>query len=529
MAKAVEMTGITKYFASSNVLANSKVDLSVEPGEVHALVGENGAGKTTLMNILYGLHRPDEGQILVDGRPVTITHPHDAIALGIGMVHQHFKLVPSFTIAQNIMLGMEPTRGGFLRQQEEAEQVRQLAERFGLPVDPNASVRDLPVGMQQRVEILKALQREAQILILDEPTAVLTPQEVDELLHVVRQLAERGRTVIFITHKLLEVKHVADRVSVMRNGKMVGTRVVAETGVPEMASMMVGRSVVLQVDKEPATPGDVVLEVDNVTVATAGVPVVRHLSLQVRAGEVLGVAGVSGNGQTELVEAITGMRPVEGGEIRYRDQPITGLSVGKRRRLGMAHIPEDRLGVGLNLETDLDENLVVTRYRRPQFSRLGFMLRGAMRRFAEFVVDRFSIAAARPGEGIATLSGGNMQKVVLGRELAGEPELVVANQPTRGLDVGSIEFVHKSLIEARDAGAAVLLVSVELEEVMSLSDRIIVLYRGQVAGEVDPATVSQREIGLLMGGSQLGAAQTPEQAPVMAGSAATTGSVEGGA
>lgn len=527
MAKAVEMTGITKYFASSNVLANSKVDLSVEPGEVHALVGENGAGKTTLMNILYGLHRPDEGQIYVDGQPVTITHPHHAIALGIGMVHQHFKLVPSFTIAQNIMLGMEPTRGGFLRQQEEAGQVRELAQRFGLPVDPNATVRGLPVGMQQRVEILKALQREAQILILDEPTAVLTPQEVDELLHVVRELAKRGRTVIFITHKLLEVKHVADRVSVMRNGKMIGTRVVAETSVPEMASMMVGRSVLLTVDKQAAQPGDVVLEVDNLTVATGdGLPAVRHLSLQVRAGEVLGVAGVSGNGQTELVEAITGMRSVEGGQIRYRGKPITRLSVGQRRRLGMAHIPEDRLGAGLNLETDLDENLVVSRYRRPQFSRLGFMLRGAMRRFAEFVVERFSIAAARPGEGIATLSGGNMQKVVLGRELAGEPELVIANQPTRGLDVGSIEFVHKTLIEARDAGAAVLLVSVELEEVMSLSDRIIVLYRGQVAGEVDPATVSQREIGLLMGGSQLAPAQVPahEQAPAVA-----AGSVEGGA
>jgi simple sugar transport system ATP-binding protein len=513
MAKALHMAGISKYFASSHVLANNKVDFSVEAGEVHALVGENGAGKTTLMNILYGLHKPDEGQIYVDGQPVIITHPDDAIRLGIGMVHQHFKLVPSFTIAQNIMLGMEPSRMGFLRQQDEAEQVRELAQRFGLPVDPNEQVRDLPVGMQQRVEILKVLQREAHILVLDEPTAVLTPQEVDELLHVVRQLAERGRTVVFITHKLLEVKHVADRVSIMRNGRMIGTRVVADTSVAEMASMMVGREVLLEVDKAPARPGEVVLEVEDLTVAAgSGVPAVKHLSLQVRAGEVLG--GVSGNGQTHLVEAITGMRPVEGGAIRYRGKPITRLSVGGRRRLGMAHIPEDRLRMGLNLETNLDENLIVNRYKLPEFSRLGFLLRRAIRQFAESIVQRFSIAAAQPGGGIATLSGGNMQKVVLGRELAGEPELVIANQPTRGLDVGSIEFVHRSLIEARDAGAAVLLVSVELDEVMSLSDRIIVLYRGQIAGEVDPATVSEREIGLLMGGSTL--AQAQPEPPVMA-------------
>lgn len=512
MAKALDMVGISKYFASSNVLANHKVDFSVEAGEVHALVGENGAGKTTLMNILYGLHKPDEGQIYVDGQPVTIGHPDDAIRLGIGMVHQHFKLVPSFSIAQNIMLGMEPSRFGFLQQQDEAEQVRELAQRFGLPVDPNQQVRDLPVGMQQRVEILKVLQREAQILILDEPTAVLTPQEVDELLQVVRQLAQRGHTVVFITHKLLEVKHVADRVSVMRNGRMIGTRAVAETSVAEMASMMVGRSVVLQVDKDPASPGDVVLDVENLTVAAgSGVPAVKHLSLQVRAGEILGVAGVSGNGQTELVEAIAGMRSVEGGAIRYRGKPITRLTVGQRRRLGMAHIPEDRLRMGLNLGTNLDENLIVNRYRHSQFSRLGFLLRGAISRFAERIVKDFSVSGARPGNGIATLSGGNMQKVVLGRELAGDPELVIANQPTRGLDVGSIEFVHRTLIEARDAGAAVLLVSVELDEVMTLSDRVIVLYRGQVAGEVDPTKVSESEIGLLMGGSTL-----PQNQPVMA-------------
>ncbi len=501
---ALEMRGITKYFASSDVLANSNVDFVVQSGEVHALVGENGAGKTTLMNILYGLYRADAGSIKISGQPVEIWHPDDAIRLGIGMVHQHFKLVPSFTIAENIMLGMEPNRFGMLRKRDEAEMVAELADRFGLPVDPKARVRDLPVGMQQRVEILKVLQREAQILILDEPTAVLTPQEVHELLAVVRTLAERGRTIVFITHKLIEVQEVADRVSVMRAGKMVGSSRVADTSIPEMASLMVGRQVILRVDKEEAQPGEIVFEARDVTVADAnGLPVVKHLSMQVRAGEILGVAGVSGNGQTELVEAVTGMRPIEGGSLYFRGQNISRQQVGGRRRSGMAHIPEDRLRMGLNLETNLDENLIVNRYRRPEFNRFGFLLRGPIRKFAEIIVGQFSIAAAKPGGGISTLSGGNMQKVVLGRELAGEPIFVVANQPTRGLDVGSIEFVHKTLIEARDRGAAILLVSVELEEIMALSDRVIVIFRGEIAGEVDPATVTQEEIGMLMGGSSL--------------------------
>ena len=506
MNNAVELRNITKFFPSSNVLANNNVSLEVRRGEVHALVGENGAGKTTLMNILYGLHPPDTGQIFVNGNEVRVTHPDDAIHLGIGMVHQHFKLVPSFTIAENIMLGMEPNNLGFLQKRAEAEQVRQLAENYGLPVDPYARIRDMPVGMQQRVEILKALQREAQILILDEPTAVLTPQEVKELLTVVRNLAERGRTIIFITHKLVEVKDVADRLSVMRDGKMVGTKEVAQTTIPEMASMMVGRPVLLDLDKKPAQPGDIVFEAEDVTVSDAsGIPAVRHLSFEVRQGEVLGIAGVSGNGQTELVEAISGMRPIDGGKLCFAGDMITHESVGKRRNRGMAHIPEDRIHIGLNLQTDLDENLVVSRYKWPEFNKLGFMIRSAMGRFAATSIKQFSIAAARPGGDIATLSGGNMQKVVLARELAGDPKFVIANQPTRGLDVGSIEFVHRTLIEARDKGAGVLLVSVELDEIMSLSDRVIVLYRGEVAGEVDPQTVTQEEIGLLMGGSRLAA------------------------
>lgn len=504
MKNAVELRNITKFFPSSNVLANNNVSLEVREGEVHALVGENGAGKTTLMNILYGLHPPDTGQIRVNGQEVKLTHPDDAIHIGIGMVHQHFKLVQSFTIAENIMLGMEPNNFGFLQKRVEAEQVRQLADDYGLPVDPHARIRDLPVGMQQRVEILKALQRDAQILILDEPTAVLTPQEVKELLTVVRNLAERGHTIIFITHKLIEVKDVADRLSVMRGGKMIGTRDVAETSIPEMASMMVGRPVLLDLDKTPAKPGEVVFEAEDMTVSDAsGIPAVRHLSFQVRQGEVLGIAGVSGNGQTELVEAISGMHPVDGGQLRFAGEVITHESVGQRRNRGMAHIPEDRIKIGLNLQTDLDENLVVSRYKWPEFNKLGFMIRSAMNRFAEASIKQFSIAGARPGGDIATLSGGNMQKVVLARELAGNPKFVIANQPTRGLDVGSIEFVHRALIEARDKGAGVLLVSVELEEIMSLSDRVIVLYRGEIAGEVDPQTVTQEEIGLLMGGSRL--------------------------
>ena len=504
MAAALEMTGIVKYFASSDVLACNKVDFRVEEGDVHALVGENGAGKTTLMNVLYGLIKPDAGRIDVNGEKVMILHPDDAIALGIGMVHQHFKLVPGFTVAENIMLGAEISKAGILRKEDENDVVRQLAESYGLPVDPEAKVRDLSVGMQQRVEILKVLQREAKILILDEPTAVLTPQEVKELLIVVRNLAKHGHTIIFITHKLPEVKSVADRVSVMRNGRMIDSKAIADVSLQDMASMMVGRDVQFTLDKEPAKTGDVVLEVDNISVADSrGTPAVLHFSMEVYAGEVLGIAGVSGNGQKELVAAITGMQPVEAGNIRFSGKEITDQPVSERRGMGMAHVPEDRIEMGLNPEANLDENLVVTRYKLPEFNKYGFMRKDAMRAFSQRVIDEFSITGARPGGEIATLSGGNMQKVVLGRELEGEPILVIANQPTRGLDVGSIEFVHRALLDARDQGAAILLISVELDEILALSDRILVLYRGQFAGEVDPAETTKEEIGLLMGGSAL--------------------------
>jgi simple sugar transport system ATP-binding protein len=501
MTPALEMKGITKYFASTHVRANDQVDFSVERGEVHALVGENGAGKTTLMSILYGLVKPDSGDILIDSQMVQINHPNDAIKNGIGMVHQHFKLVPSFTVAQNILLGMEPTQTGFLNQQKENRLVDELAKKYNLPVDPTARIRDLPVGMQQRVEILKVLERNAKILILDEPTAVLTPQEVNELITVIRGLSNLGYTIIFITHKLVEVVSVADRVSVMRGGRMVGTKKVSETSIPELARMMVGREVLLRVKKKEIQRGEVVFEARDISVSDVnGLAAISHISFEVHKGEIVAIAGVSGNGQTELVEAISGMNSLDGGAILFKGKTINEASVGARRDMGMAHIPEDRMVVGLNLQTTLDENLIVSRYNHSAFSRYGFLLMKTISDFAQKVVNSFSIAAARPGEGISMLSGGNLQKVVVGRELSGDPTFIIANQPTRGLDVGSIEFVHKTLIEERDKGAGVLLVSVELDEVMALSDRILVLYRGKIQGELNTATATEEEVGILMAG-----------------------------
>jgi ABC-type uncharacterized transport system ATPase subunit len=504
MTIALEMKGITKYFPSTEVIANNNVDFTVEEGEIHALVGENGAGKTTLMNILYGLEKKDSGEILLHDEKVEIGHPDDAIRLGIGMVHQHFKLVPSFTIAQNVMLGIEPNKVGFLNQRGENEAVRKLGESFGLPVDPRAKIRDLPVGMQQRVEILKTLQRHVRLLILDEPTAVLTPQEVKEFLVVVRRIAANGCTVLFITHKLVEVMDVADRVSVMRGGKMVGTRNVKDTSIPEMARMMVGREVLFRVKKKPVQPGEVVFEARGLSVtSSAGVPAVVRTSFHVREGEVYGVAGVSGNGQTEMVEAITGMRPVDYGKIFLLGKDITGEDVEHRREVGMAHIPEDRIKVGLNMVTTLDENIIVNNYRKSEFQKFGFMLKDSIRDFAANIIKMFNIYGTVPGGGVSNLSGGNMQKVVIGRELSGHPKFIIANQPTRGLDVGSIEFVHQTLLEARENGAAVLLVSVELDEIMSLSDRIGVLYRGEIVGELDAATATEEQVGVLMAGGTL--------------------------
>ena len=511
MANAVELIGISKYFPSTEVQANADVNFSVKEGEIHALVGENGAGKTTLMNILYGLIKPDAGEILIHDELAHINHPDDAIRLGIGMVHQHFKLVPSFTVAQNIMLGMEPNKFGWLKQRDEVEQVEALSKKFGLPVDPRAKVGELPVGMQQRVEILKTLQRDTKILILDEPTAVLTPQEVRDLMVVVERLSEeQGHTVIFITHKLIEVVEVADQVTVMRDGKNVGTKLVAETDIPEMARMMVGREVLFRVKKDAAKPGDPVLETEGITVASDnGYPVVVDLSLKVRSGEILGVAGVSGNGQTEMVEAISGIRSVELGTIKLNGKVVTNTSVDARRHTGMAHIPEDRIHMGLNLLTDLDENVLLSRQRDKDFNKHGLIRRKKVSEFADQIIEDFDVHGAKPGGSVDTLSGGNMQKIVVGRELSHKPSFIIANQPTRGLDVGSIEFVHRTLIDARDRGAAILLVSVELDEIMSLSDRVAVIYRGEINGEFDIKDVTEEKLGILMAGGSLEEEQKP--------------------
>ncbi len=504
MTNAIEMRGIRKYFTSTQTLAVDGVNLAVAPGEVHALVGENGAGKTTLMSILYGMVSPDEGEIFINGNRAHIKHPNDAIRNGIGMVHQHFKLVPSFTVAENIMLGIERNRAGFVNSRAESDDVRRLAAQFGLAVDPDQRIADLPVGMQQRVEILKTLQRDARILILDEPTAVLTPQEVNELYTVIRNLADTGRAIILITHKLLEVKAAADQVTIMRRGQHIGTYPVAGLTVNEMANQMVGRTVLLEVEKTPAQPGDTVISAENLLVAASGgVPAVFGVSFEVRSGEILGIAGVSGNGQTELVDAIAGMRPVESGEIRFLNEIITNCTVRERRIAGMAHIPEDRMDTGLNLKTTLDENVISTAYYRKPFSRGWRFQFEEVRAFAQRVIDAFQIKSASVKGNIRTLSGGNLQKIVLGRELEGHPKFIIANQPTRGLDVGSIEFVHKTLIAARDAGAAVLLISVELEEIMSLSDRIAVMYEGRITGILDGETATEQEIAILMTGGSL--------------------------
>ena len=509
MASFLEMRGITKFFPSSNVLAANNVDFEVEVGEVHALIGENGAGKTTLMNILYGLIPQDSGDVFVDGQLVKITHPDDAIRNRIGMVHQHFKLVPSFTIAENIMLGIEPAQAGFINKEREAEAVRKLAMDFGLPVDPNVPVGDLSVGMQQRVEILKSLQRDARILILDEPTAVLTPQEVRELYGIVRRLVQEGRSVILITHKLNEVKEVADRLTVMRRGQVVGKGEVRDVTVKQIANMMVGREVILTVPKDTANPGDTVLKVENLLVAdNAGLPAVLGVDFEVYEGEILGIAGVSGNGQTELVEAISGIRPIDNGQVSLFANDVTSLTVRNRRDAGMAHIPEDRMTTGLNLSTNIDENIIVTLYPHQEYGQNQILQASNIRDLTRKLIKKFNIKSARVGEEIKTLSGGNLQKIVVARELEGNPKLIIANQPTRGVDVGSIEFIHQTIVDARDEGAAILLVSVELDEILALSDRVAVMYEGRIMDVLDNENIDKETIGLLMAGGTAAKAET---------------------
>ncbi len=499
MTSVLEVRGISKSFPG--VLANDKVDFDLKAGEIHALLGENGAGKTTLMNVLYGLYSPDEGQILCDGKPVTFHSPKDAIAAGIGMVHQHFMLIPVFTVTENIMLGSETLHNGRLDRNAVSQKVRDVSSQYGLDVDPDAYVRELPVGIQQRVEIVKTLYRNAQILILDEPTAVLTPQEVEDLVRIMRELTSRGVSIIFITHKLKEVLAIADRITVMRGGKVVGTAIPSETDEAHLAAMMVGREVILTVDKTPAKPAAKVLEVHNLVVTDQrGLSAVQDLSLDVRAGEVLGVAGVQGNGQTELVEALTGLRAVRSGHVLLEGNDVTGKPSRPMIEIGLSHIPEDRQKHGLVMPYPIADNLILCTYYRPPFG-VRFVIRNqAVDANARKLVKDFDVRTPSPYVPTSTLSGGNQQKVIVARELSRPVRLLIANQPTRGLDVGSIEYIHSQIISIRDQGAAVLLVSAELDEIMALSDRIAVMYRGQIVDVVEAGKVTKEQLGLLMAG-----------------------------
>jgi general nucleoside transport system ATP-binding protein len=508
----VELRAITKRFPG--VVACDGVGLPIESGEGPTLLGENGAGKSTLMNILIGLYRPDEGTILLDGQPLVARSPADAIAAGIGMVHQHFMLVPVFTVAENVILGVEPTSTlGALDRGEARRRVQRLSADYGLAVDPDAVIEDLPVGVQQRVEILKALYRDARCLILDEPTAVLTPSEIEELITIIRQLADSGRAVIFISHKLREVLAVADEISVLRGGRLVGHTTPAETDEAALAAMMVGRDVQLVVDKDVAVPGEPVLEVRDLAVEDdRGQRVVDGVSLDVRAGEILAVAGVQGNGQTELVEAICGMRSPAAGTVTLDGDDVTGLGPDHLFAAGLAHVPEDRQRDGLVGSFPITSNLVLNQIKAPPFSRAGLIDGRAVRRHATDLVDEFDVRTPSVDAAASTLSGGNQQKVIIAREFFHARRLLVLSQPTRGLDVGSIQYIHRQVVAKRDEGVAVLLNSSELDEVLALADRIAVIYRGRIVGLVDRADASRERIGLLMAGALDQAAEVEPEA-----------------
>ena len=498
-APILELRGITKRFPG--VLANDHVDFDLLPGEVHALLGENGAGKSTLMNILYGLYHPDEGEILIKGKRVTIDSPKSAIEHGIGMVHQHFMLIPVMTVAENIVLATEPRKGGVLMDFEAAiRRVRELAAAFNFAIDPDAKVESITVGQQQRVEILKALYRGADILILDEPTAVLTPQEADELFGILKTLQREGMSIIFISHKLREVLEIADRITVLRRGKKIDT--VPREGATQdtLAKLMVGREVLLRVDKTPAQPADPVLEVEDLSVLDdRGLEAVRGVTFDVRAAEIVGIAGVDGNGQTELIDALTGLRHPQGGRVAVDGLDLTNANADRHLESGMGHIPEDRQRRGLILDFTLAENLALHDYDKKPFSHFGWLWPGRIFNWARGLLKEFDVRGGHPRTRAASLSGGNQQKVVVAREVTRDPRVLVAAQPTRGLDVGAIEFVHRRLIEERDEGRAVLLISLEIDEVLSLSDRILVIYEGQIVEEYGP-DVSEQELGIAMTG-----------------------------
>ena len=501
---AVEMLHITKRFPG--IIANDNITLQLKKGEIHALLGENGAGKSTLMSVLFGLYQPEEGEIRMDGKKVEIRNPNDANALGIGMVHQHFKLVECFSVLDNIILGVEPCKGAFLDKEKARAKVQEISQRYGLQVDLDAKIEDITVGMQQRTEILKMLYRENNILIFDEPTAVLTPQEIHELMQIMKNLAAEGKSILFISHKLAEIMEVSDRCSVLRKGKYIGTVETKDTNPHELSKMMVGRDVKTVVDKKNVELGDVILDVNGMCVASKGHKrnAVNDVTFQVRGGEIVCIAGIDGNGQTELVYGLSGLEPLNGGRIQLCGQDITHASIRKRSVMGMSHIPEDRHKHGLVLDYSLEDNLVLQRYFEPEFTnKLGFLKRKNIRSFANRLIEQFDV---RSGQGAVTrarsMSGGNQQKAIIAREIDKAPELLIAVQPTRGLDVGAIEYIHKQLVEQRDAGKAVLLVSLELDEVMNVSDRILVMYEGEIVGEFDPHKVTVEELGLYMAGAK---------------------------
>ena len=501
-AFALEVRNITKRFPG--VLANDRVNFTLRKGEIHSLLGENGAGKSTLMNVIYGLYSPDEGEFFLDGKQAEIRNPHDAIHSGIGMVHQHFMLVEVFSVVENIILGSETTKGLSLDIRSAKREIRKLSHEHGLDIDPDAIIEDLPVGIQQRVEIIKALYRRAKILVLDEPTAVLTPQEVEELFDIMRGLTKRGVSIIFITHKLKEVLAISDRITVMRRGQVIGTTSPDETDEQGLASMMVGREVLLEVEKEPRQPGNVVLEVDGLTILDEReLEVVRNVSFKVCAGEILGIAGVQGNGQTELAETLTGLRAATAGMIKIDGQAVPFENPRVLTEMGTSHIPEDRQKHGLVLPFSIADNLVLCTYYKPPFAR--GIQRDEEKVFenSEALVKRFDIRTPGSLVPAGNLSGGNQQKVIVAREFSRPVKLLIANQPTRGLDVGSIEYIHSQIIQMRDQGAAVLVISAELDEIRSLSDRIAVMYHGEIVATVKPDEVSKSDLGLLMAGSKV--------------------------
>ena len=499
----IEMRNITKEFPG--IKANDNITLQLKRGEIHALLGENGAGKSTLMSVLFGLYQPDEGEILKNGEVVKINDPNDATALGIGMVHQHFKLVECFTVLDNIILGAEDTRFGFIKKADAREKVSQLSEKYGLHVDVDEKIEDITVGMQQRTEILKMLYRDNEILIFDEPTAVLTPQEIDELMQIMRNLAKEGKSILFITHKLNEIMAVADRCTVLRKGKYVGTVDIKDTTKENLSQMMVGRPVEFVVEKAPAQPKSEVLKVEGLSVKSKVHKklAVNNVSFSVRSGEIVCIAGIDGNGQSELVYGLTGLEPVAAGKVTLNGEDVTKSSIRFRNTHGISHIPEDRHKHGLVLDYTLEQNMVLQRYFEPEFQKHGFIKFNNVREYSDKLIEQYDV---RSGQGSVTvvrsMSGGNQQKAVVAREMDREHSLLIAVQPTRGLDVGAIEYIHNQLVAKRDEGSAVLLVSFELDEVMNLADRILVMYEGEIVGQLDPKTTTVQELGLYMAGAK---------------------------